>query len=437
MDFLKKKLIYFAEWIHLKLFGHAMGKEMRRFISNLTWSFLTGIMVTVVAMGVNIFAGRLIGPEEYGKYNLILVISSYLLVPIYLGLDLASVRAIARSKDQKEIGQNISSTLTFIVFSSLLVIILIAIFQKPAAALFSTNTELIKYTLFFTAFLVIKTILDCCVRGVKQFKEQFIGRFFETVVTLAAFIILFLVVKKQFYTSYIDVLFFGAITLIIYYLIDLRKYLVKPSFEKIRQQLSYGKFFALTAALTTIFVSLDKLLINKYLTAYDLGLYVAYYTVSVTLALQIVQMFNNVFFPTIAKDMNKTVFAKIEKLILTGFVPILAVLTILVFLMMKIFGKKFGVELDLVIIFGLLGTIQIVANIYYSIILTFDKKIYKKYLLLSNLVNLLTVVIYIFLLISKHLSIEYIALALILNYLIIIIIQKRLIKSQFCDKVYA
>jgi len=433
----KQKLVKFIEWAHLKLFKHEMGPEMREFLVNLIWSFLSGSVSAIVVLAVNIIAGRLMGPEEYGKYNLILVISSYLLVPIYLGLDLASVRAIARSKDQKEVGKNVTSSITFVVFSTIIVISLISIFQKPVAALFSTNTQLLKYALFFTSFLVVKTILDCCVRGIKLFKQQFKGRLLETVLVLVAFVMIFLVAQKQNYASYVYVLSVGAVALSLYYIMSLKKYLGSFSFLKIKEQLSYGKFFALTATLTTVFVSLDKLLINKYLTAYDLGLYVAYYTVSVALVLQIATMFTNVFFPSIAKDMNKAVFSKIERLMYLGFVPLLAVIIVLVFLLMKLFGKKYGIQLDLILIFGLLGTIQIVTSVYYSVILTFEKTLYKKYLLFSNLVNLFTVVIYFGMFFTHSISIKNIALALIVNYIIVFLVQKRLIKRRFCDKVYA
>lgn len=434
---IKKTLIKFVEWLHLKLFGHEISQEMKVFIVNLFWSIFGGGLAAAIVLAVNIFAGRFMGPVEYGKYNLVLVIASYFFVPIYFGLDLASVRAIAKSHDDKEIKQNISSPAVFVLLSTIVVLGLVFIFKKPVSALFSTNVSLIKFAIFFTVFLVAKNIFDCFIRGIKQFKYQFLGKLTETAIILIGFVVLFIILKRDVYSSYLFTLAVGAFAIIIFYFFKLKGYLGHFNLNKLKGQLSYGKFFVLTATLGTIFISLDRLMINKYLTAYDLGLYGAYYTASVTFVTQITQMFNNVFFPSIAKNMNRAVFSKIERLLKLSFIPLLAIVTAIVFVMMKLFGSKYGIYLDYIIIFGILGTTQIIIIIYYSVILTFSKSVYKKYLWYSNAINLSTVIIYVLLVAFKVISIKYIALALILNYILIITLQRKLIKGSFCANVDA
>lgn len=435
MNFLKRPLVALVEKIHLKLFGHEIGQEMKVFIVNLFWSIFGGGLAAVCVLAVNIIAGRLMGPAQYGQYSLVLVIVSYCLVPIYFGLDLASVRAIAKSKDSSEIGQNISSATLFVVSSSIIVLGLVYIFRQPVAHLFSTNATLVRYSIYFTVFLVAKNILDCFVRGVKLFKYQFLGRIVETVVIVFVFGVMFIVLKRNVYSSYLVVLAIGALSIVFFYLIRLRHYFGGINIQKLRSQLSYGKLFVLTATLSTIFVSLDKLMINRYLTVYDLGLYGAYFTASVTLVTQVTQMFNNVFFPSIAKNMSKEVFDKTEKLLRLGSVPLLALITLAVFVMLKLFGSKYTLNLSDVLVFGLLGTTQVVVSIYYSIILTQSKAIYKKQLIYSNLINLATVGAYAILIFSKHVSILLIALTLCFNYLAVILIQRSLIKRSFSGKV--
>ena len=135
--------------------------------------------------------------------------------------------------------------------------------------------------------------------------------------------------------------------------------------------------------------------------------------------------------------MSKAVFTKIERLLSLSFVPLLAIIIGVVFVMMKLFGSKYSIYPGYILIFGFFGTLQIINTIYYSVLLTLSKTVYKKYLWYSNIVNAATVTIYLLLVLSKVVSIPYIALALILNNTLITFIMRRLIKDDFCGNLYA
>ncbi len=133
--------------------------------------------------------------------------------------------------------------------------------------------------------------------------------------------------------------------------------------------------------------------------------------------------------------MSYAVYLKINRLIYVVFVPLLICVTLVALLLMKLFGSKYGIDGLTLLIFGFLGTIQIVSAIYYSVILTFSKDIYRRYLLFSTFINIFIVIIYVILVATSRISIQYIAMALILNYLLIIFLQRSLIKSQLCGNV--
>jgi len=434
---MKKIIIKFIEWFHLKIFGHPIGPEMKKFIVNLFWSTFGGGLAALIVLGVNVFAGRLMGPTEYGKYNLVLVVVNYLLVPIYFGLDIATIRAIAKSKDKKEASKNISSAAPFIFCSLVVVLSISLIFRRLFAGLFSTEVSLINYALIFTIFMVFKNILDGYIRGIHSFKYQFIGRIIETCLIVSSFFLLFVFLKKDIYTSYLIVLASGASAIAIFYLIRLRSYFGKFNFQTLRNLLSHGKYFVINSALLTVFLSLDKLVINKYLDPFELGLYGAYYTASFTLITQLSQMFNNVFFPSVAKNLSRAIFTKIEKLFLIGFAPMFIAVTLIVFVLVKLFGSKYGLYWSYVLIFGFMGTIQVAITVYGSIIMNFTKEVFRRYLWYYHLINLLTVIVYIILIYTAKVSILNISLALIINYILQVIVQRELIKKNICDNVYA
>ena len=76
-----------------------MSGEMKNFLGNLSWSFFGGIIAAGIMLSVNIAAGRILGPVEYGKYGLVIALSSILLIPMLLGLDVALTHFIAQSNE--------------------------------------------------------------------------------------------------------------------------------------------------------------------------------------------------------------------------------------------------------------------------------------------------------------------------------------------------
>jgi O-antigen/teichoic acid export membrane protein len=98
----KNMIIRFIEKIHFKAFGHPMSFEMKSFLGNLSWSFVSGALVLPLMMIVTTLAGRLIGPTEYGKYSLLLLINQFLIIFIFFGLDTTSVKYIAKARNFSE-----------------------------------------------------------------------------------------------------------------------------------------------------------------------------------------------------------------------------------------------------------------------------------------------------------------------------------------------
>jgi O-antigen/teichoic acid export membrane protein len=85
------------------------------------WSFFRRVAA------VNIIAGRLLGPEEYGKYSLVFLISQIFLIPMIFGMDMAISRVISKEAFQnvENIRKNISSAFWFVFFISMLSLVLL------------------------------------------------------------------------------------------------------------------------------------------------------------------------------------------------------------------------------------------------------------------------------------------------------------------------
>jgi len=93
----KRKLMSIAEIIHLRIFGHEMSEEMRKFIGNLGISFFGGAISSVLLFSVSVLAGRFLGPVEYGKYALYVALFSFLAIFLSFELETTIVRIVARA----------------------------------------------------------------------------------------------------------------------------------------------------------------------------------------------------------------------------------------------------------------------------------------------------------------------------------------------------
>lgn len=432
-EIIRNRTIELIEAIHLRIFGHPIGLEMKKFLVNLSWSFFGGIISSVVILAINIFVGRLIGPEEYGKYSLALVIVNYLFILIFFGIDISSVRAIAKSKNKKEISQNMTSSAYFVFISTIIVSIMVLLLAKPLASAFSTDSHVVIFAILLSIFTGTKLLFNGYIQGVHRFKDQFIGRMVETLFIVLAFIVLFVFLRRYLYDSYVIVISAGAIATSLFYYLKLKPYFHKFDKTALLKQLSYGKLFLISSILSTIFLSIDKLVINKYMDVVQLGIYMAYYTVSINLMSQLSQMFNNVFMPTIAKNLNKEVFSKLEKIIYLSFLPLFALVTLVVYITIMLFGSKYGFALNLVFGFGIFGLLKLLLSVYNTIITTLSKSIYKKYILYYNSIDIFTAVLYVTMILLNGVSLIMILVIQILNTTALILVQKRLIRQSLAE----
>jgi len=65
---LKSRAISFTEVLHRRIFGHEMSDVMRKFLSNLSWSFFGGVASSVIMALVTILAGKNLGAVSFGEF---------------------------------------------------------------------------------------------------------------------------------------------------------------------------------------------------------------------------------------------------------------------------------------------------------------------------------------------------------------------------------
>lgn len=437
MQLIKKIIIKIVEKLHLIVFGHKMSDQMRKFMVNLSWSFYAGIISTPISIVIGTLAGRFLGPEEFGKYNLVILVSTYVIVVAFFGLDISTIKRIIKTKSKEEQRKALFSSFVF-VMSTLSIFTVIGLISLPLInAKNNLPNNFILLVIVFIFISSFKSILDMLVRALEKFKLQATGKIIE----ISALAILFIVMVKLFktitYQPYMIIILLSAIISSIYYFSHLKTYFQKFSLSTLKSMLTEGKFFMLSAILGTIFISSDRLLIAKYVNVSTMGIYSAYYAASLGLVYTFSRIITNVLLPASAKLKNKDFTKKIDQLFLKGFIPIFTMVCLSIFVFLKLFGKAYPLRIEYMLLFALVATLYFFLIVYDIIIIDAGRSRYAKYFYISSCVNLITVGYYFVLLKYWSKSITFVLIGFAVNIIISLIIQRLFVKKMREKSKYA
>lgn len=431
---LRQKLFRISETVHFRIFGHEMGGEMRLFLGNLSWSFFGGIIASTLMMGVNIGIGRYFGPEEFGKYNFVLILSQFFLILVYFGTDVSSIKFLSGEKDLFRKKEFFSSSFYFVVTMILLLWIVYYSLHSKIESYFHIDSQYVFFALILGSILSIKGIADGYLRALSLFRFQALVRVFEVIAIISFLFLILRITGVREYQYYAYALSAGAALFSFVVLFRLRKNFVTFEWLSLKSMLSYGNVIFIGTIFGTAFNSLDKIIVAEYLGVAQLGIYSAYFMTSTNLIAQMTQVFNNVFFPTISRVDDTMYVAKINTLVQWLFVPGGIVLSLVLYGILLIFGDAYRPNIFLATGFGFLAVIQIILTVNASMITALSKELLKKYYFWLYSISLCHLVFYGVLIYFKSTTIPTLLLLFFVNYSILIFIQKSLINSHIKAK---
>lgn len=425
----KTKLFSWAEVIHFRIFGHAMSDVMRSFLANLSWSFFGGILASVLMLGVNIGMGRLFGPEEYGKYNFVLILSQFLLIFVYCGTDVSSVKFISNAKDPLAKRIFFSSSFYFVLTMIILAWIIYYFTYPKIKFYFHVDIPYITLALILGSALALKGIVDGYLRAYLLFRFQALLRLIEAIIIFVSLYLVLQVVDVKEYRHYIYILSGGAFLFTLVTLFRLRVKFTIFQLNQLKEMLSYGGVVVAGTILGIAFNSLDKIMVAKYLGITQLGIYSAYFITATNLIAQITQVFNNVFFPVISQVTDTVYVKKIDALVKLLFIPGGIFLSLVLYGLVLVFGSAYEPNIFLAIGFGFLAVLQIIYTVNASIITALSKELLKQYYFWLYIISFLHVISYGVLISFSFVTISTLLFLFFINFTLVIFIQKKLIRS--------
>jgi len=430
---MKKFLISVAEKLHLRIFGHKMSDQMRSFLGNLSWSFYGGIITMPITIIIGTLAGRFMGPEQFGEYNLVALISSYIIALSFFGLDISTIKNVAKAKSIEKKQKSFFSSFVFIISMTALLLVVVSLLRQRISAIFGLSDTVLVFVIIYTSIVTFKLILDILARALEKFKLQAIGRMIEIFILVVGFIVISVVYNRLNFKEYMAIILLGAALVAVNYFIHLKNYFRNFSLTTLKRQLLEGKFFMLSSILGTIFISSDRLLIARYIGLTELGVYSAYYAASLGLVTSLSLILTNVLLPATAKEDDKSFIFKIDRLCKKGFIPIYIFICVAIFIFLSLFGKEYPLKLSYVLLFALVATLNFIQMVYNIVILDAEHKRYIQYFLISNVINLINVGYYFILMqyISKSINLVLVGFSvnIILTIIVQIIITRKMIKQ--------
>lgn len=330
-----------------------------------TFYTIIGMFATLIfTFPYNILSARFLGPTELGKYALIQSFSMFLYIPMIMGYNTATVKYVSETNDNKRKAIIISSALMLIVLLMVISVISYYIFSKDICGFFNIDLYLFNLSIILACFLVLYLITTSILKGL--FELRFLA-YLQPVFALITLLLFLVFISFKVYSfkamTYPLAISYVIISTII--IVKKRDY-IKVSFDKsIIKLLSKYAILALIGGVSfIIYTNTDKMLLNKYLTLADVGIYSAYYSLSSSFMGLITGVFSTVLFPYASKSKNKKIiFQKINKavplLVMIG-IPTVCLWEIA---MLKLYGIKYPIIIPLVALFS----ISCVLMVWYSL----------------------------------------------------------------------
>ena len=364
-DFVFRVFINLVTFFYERIFHEKMSDETIKFFKNLSYVGLGTIIATIFSFAFNILAGRILGPSGYGEFTLVQSVAMFLYIPMIMGFGTAMVKYNAEEEDYNRQRTIISTTYILVFIFMIISILVYSLFPSQISNLFSVSGEIFYLSFVFAVLFVFYTLTTSTLRGLHEMKKYAIFQPIYSIILLSAFLVFifinFISFKSVVFSMYLAYGITGGIILAF-----IRKY-IRFEFDKhwADRLARYGSYAMIAGASSAVGANIDKILINKYMTITDVGVYRAYYFAFINIIMLFSGIFITVFFPVASKHENKEVmFKRINKIIPYIIILGLPLMIGFGFIILKFYGGEYPFDLKLALLFGFAGICVCISSFY-------------------------------------------------------------------------
>jgi O-antigen/teichoic acid export membrane protein len=350
-------------WLYSLVFRREPGSFARAFIKNIIYVSIGLVVAKAFSLIFQVYAGRVIGITEYGKYTLISSLSNILYVPMMIGLGTAFVKYLSEQEDAGDKKRIMSTALIMMLPSILIFSVAFYAFSGPISAIFSVKPSYVQAGVLLAAFYSMSTVSQKTLQGLNEMKKLSTLNIITSISWVA--VLLLLAQESPVASSVIIALMAGYLAGFSYSLVKIRG-LLAPVFDRkwAKIMLSYASINIIATFAVSVGDNISKIFINMYLTMADIGLYQAYSFSTVGLAGFFSAVVVTVFFPASSRSKNKAeMFRKIAKML--KFIPVLFMVTMAgSCVVMMLYGSEYAFSVAMAAVFTLYAVLVFIYYMY-------------------------------------------------------------------------
>ncbi len=273
--------------------------RVRTIFKNMSWLLISQIIASICGFIWTILMARYLGVEDYGIFGFAVSLTGILCILFDLGIGIHSVRHIATDYESapKYLGNAIPLKGLFSICGFIIIFIVLVLMKS--------NEITIIITLLFAIEQIIKKFVELMNATFQAFEEGKYQGILNTIMNILLFIFILIAI-------YCDLGLYGIafayilanILALIYGYYILNKYIAKPNYEFDKtfcKNVTLAAIpFAATAVLTSIYYSIDMVMLTNMVGNYATGIYNATYKLISVLTL-FYGIYTAVIFPVMSK----------------------------------------------------------------------------------------------------------------------------------------
>ncbi len=284
--------------------------KTKTIFKNMSWLFISQIITSILGFIWTMLMARYLGVERYGIFGFAVSLTGILCILFDFGIGIHSVRHIATDYDSapKYLGNAIPLKGLFSIFGFIVILIVLIIMKCDELT--------ITVTLLITIEQILKKFVELMNATFQAFEEGKFQGISNTLLNVLTFIFILIAIYTDLGLYGIAIAYIVAnIIALIYCYHVLTKHLTRPSYELDKgfcKMVTLAALpFAATAILTSIYYSIDMVMLTNMVGNYATGIYNATYKLIGVLTL-FYGIYSAVIFPVMSKLHKND-----EKLLLT------------------------------------------------------------------------------------------------------------------------
>ena len=337
------------------IFKEKMDDQARSFVLSTSYVGIGTMVGSLFTLAFSIIAARALGPGNFGILGLVTTVGTIL-----------AISMIAASTPMIKYGSEVQDHLVQVTIISTAYILIAAVtvasacifvlFSAPLSYLFGVTAEVFFFALFLAVTSTFYQLTTNSLRVFFKMRAYALLTAAQSVILLAAFLAL---ISKNLtswelaaYSYYLSYAVIGFILVV--YLKDYIKLRFERSWAK---KIVHYSLLALPGGVAATFMGVDRILLNKFTTTADVGIYNAYFLPSITVAVLLWMVINAAFFPYASKSDDKlAILRRVNKAmpyLAAALAPSVLLLEWIVFFL---YGRQYPFSWEIALFFAIAAT---------------------------------------------------------------------------------